>query len=232
MLARFFKIIVFLASSQWSFDGFARARDFLKITPTFALNTRFYLSSTHKSEIAENNDTGSGFSYQLGGYAGKERNLGFFLRNETLSTTFELNSSTSAQTWQDTIIRYRWGYLYLGPMFSTLSYTVNLAGTDTVDSVATGTGGNVGLLFPIGNVGSLTIDVVSVSMAKTVNELTTTTAVGARQDIDLGASIDLTADLIDLVFGYRQQTFAVTTASSYSELVLSTYLGLQFSIYF
>ena len=109
---------------------------------------------------------------------------------------------------------------------------MNIAGTDTLDVSASGMGGNVGFLVPVGGGGSLYMDFTSVTPSKTVNELTQVTSMGARTDIDLGASIDLTAKLVDLVFGYRQQQYSVTTDASYAELMLSTYIGLKFSLFF
>lgn len=228
----FYKILLVLLTGIQSITSFAKNREFKNITPTVSLQLNYSLSTTYKSKLVASNDVGTGFSYTLGGYAGKEGNFGFFVKVDNSATTFELNSSSNSVTWQDSIFRYRWGYLYLGPVFTTLTYAVNIAGTDTLDVSASGMGGNVGFLVPVGGGGSLYMDFTSVTPSKTVNELTQVTSMGARTDIDLGASIDLTAKLVDLVFGYRQQQYSVTTDASYAELMLSTYIGLKFSLFF
>ena len=214
------------------FEAFAKDRDFHRITPTLTLTTSYSLSATYKSELVASNDTGTGFSYSLGGYAGKDGNFGFFLKVDSASTTFELNNSSNTVSWQDTVFRYRWSYFYLGPVFSTMTYQVTNQGTETINAVASGTGGNLGVLIPLGRGGSFFIDLYSVTMSNTVNSLTTETSIGARTDYDLGATVDVTSELVDLVFGYKQQQYAVTTDTSYAEVCLATYIGFKFSLFF
>ena len=107
------------------------------------------------------NDTSTGLVYELGGYAGKEGTIGFALRTSTTATTFALNESSNAISWQDTILKYRFSYFYFGPLFTTLSYKVNNQGTDLIQASGSGIGGNLGALIPISK-GALTLDIVSV----------------------------------------------------------------------
>ncbi|SME93785.1 hypothetical protein [Pseudobacteriovorax antillogorgiicola] len=208
-----------------------RARDFKHITPTLAILTSFSLS-TYKSELVASNDTGTGFSYGIGGYAGEDGTLGFFLKIDSASTSFALNSSSNAVTWQDTLIRYRWSYFYLGPIFSMMDYKVNQEGTELLDLKSSGIGGNLGMMVPLGNTGAIFLDLSSVTMSSTVNKLATEANIGSRTDFDLGASIDVTRSLVDFTFGYRQQQYTVSTDSTYTETYLATYLGLNFSFNF
>lgn len=217
---------LFSSTVSWGKD-----RDFRNITPTISLVTS-YGFTTFKSKLLEANDTGTALSYGIRGFAGKNSVIGFGVDLQSTSTSFEINNSSNSFSWQDSVIRYRWTYVYLGPLFSTMNVTANNQGTDIIDMTASGIGGNFGFLVPLGPGGSLYLDYSNVSYSKSVNSLTTTASAGARSKIDIGSSISLTQSLVDLMFGYKQETLTISTDSSYTETLLTTYIGVTFSLFF
>lgn len=201
--------------------------------PTFYLDTTFGFT-TYKSELVQSNDTGTGLTYGIGGWAGQQHEVGFRTRIDSTSTTFALNTSKSTVTWQDSIINYRLGYFYLGVVFAQLDTTVNNQGTDEVDAGATGMGYNTGLLIPITRVGYFYTDVLGVTPAKARNDnsLTGTFSAGARMDIDMGTSFNLTKNAVDMMVGYKRRTMAMAATNSGTETYYCTYIGFRFGIFF
>ena len=87
--------------------------------PSFYLDTQFGLM-TYNSKLVNSNDTGTALRYGVGSSAGSEGQLRFLLMMDTQTTSFALNDSIVAMSWQDTSIRYQWGFVYLGAVFSRL----------------------------------------------------------------------------------------------------------------
>lgn len=196
--------------------------------PSFSFDLNYGLT-TMKSKLVESNDTGSALGYSLGGFAGSGKNIEFNLGFEKDTAAFGLNDSKIAYDWQDTKIRYHYGYFYAGVVFSRLNLMVASAGTETIDAAGSGYGGSLGFYTAVGRGGSLRIDVTSVNIAAMKNSLATEVSVPSRLDIDIGAAIDIWGKWLDFTFGYRMRTLTVKTDSSFAESESSTYLGLRIS---
>ena len=54
---------------------------------------------TYRSEAAESNATANVQSITFGGYAGESRRLGVYFSSDSSQTTFDLNNSDVATTW-------------------------------------------------------------------------------------------------------------------------------------
>lgn len=211
---------------------FARGKDdFARFAPTFFLDTTFGLT-TYKSKLVNSNDTGTGLSYSIGGHAGGNHEYGFLVRTDSNKTSFLLNESSIATTWQDTILRYRIWAFYIGGIFSQIDLKVNDQGAERVDAAASGYGGNVGFLIPINRIGVFYCDVASVSVANFRNTFEEEVKSGTRMDIDLGAHFDVTRDLLDLTVGYKQRASTIEIGESNAESYFVTYLGFRAAIYF
>lgn len=221
-----------LAPASVAFAGKGNKSGVLGYVPTFFFDTQFGFA-THKSKMVVSNDTGTGLAYGLGGWAGEDRDYGFKVNTDTSSTTFELNSSSVAVTWQDTIIRYRMWFFYLGVNFASVNMVANNAGTDQVDAGGNGMGGNAGILVPVGRSSIFYLDVVSAAMSATRNALTDEVAFGSRLDIDAGGSIDITKEAFDFLMGYRMRTYDLSVAgTSYAEAYNITYFGVRMALFF
>lgn len=230
MARKILKLIVIYGSVGFlGPTALARSRGTGDFTPSFYVSTS-YGFSTYKSKLVSSNDTSTGLNYELGGYAGQNASFGFSLRNSSTATTFELNSSSNTISWQDTILKYRFSYFYIGPLFTTVSYKVTSAGTELLEASGSGIGGNAGSIIPLGK-GALILDIVSVSPSEVVNKLTSEVALKSRLDIDISGSFPITKS-IEFMSGYRQQTHQVSTDANYSETYLLTYFGFKFSLSF
>ena len=104
----------------------------------------------------------------------------------------------------------------------------------------TGMGANVGFNIAVTRAASVYLDINSVTTslvqqsyienAETeANGFTEAEiAIGPRLDIDLGGSIAITKNWLDMNFGFKQRTMSVTVdTSTYKEQINSTYLGLR-----
>jgi hypothetical protein len=194
--------------------------------PSFSFDLNYGLT-TMKSKLVAMNDTGSALGYSLGGFAGSGKNIEFNLGFEKDVASFALNDSKISFDWQDTKIRYHYGYFYAGVVFSRLNLMVTSAGADIIDAAGSGYGGSLGFYSPIGRGGSLRIDVTTVGIAAMKNSIATDVAVPSRLDIDIGAAIDIWGKWLDFTFGYRMRTLSVKTDVSYAETESSTYIGLK-----
>ncbi len=187
---------------------------------------------TYKSEMVESNDTGYGFAYSVGFYAGAERNLGIIIRNDSTSISFALNDSKVENTWLDSTIRYRMGPFYLGGIISNMTLKVNQAGTELRDSTGSGYGVNAGMQFNLNRNSGMYLDISSVSITEARDVEKRDITVGPRTDADLGMVFHLTRETLDFMLGYRYRTMAVKLDESYSELVTTTYMGFKFNLFF
>lgn len=209
----------------------SKGSGFGEYCPTFFLDTSFGLT-TYKSKLVESNDTGTGLSYALGGYAGEDRKFGFLVKTDTSTTSFLLNTSKVAVSWQDSILRYRLGPVYAGLLLTTIDLKVNNQGVDELDVSGSGTGGNLGFFYPIGRMGLFYFDASTVTLTNFRNVLADEVKGGTRLDLDMGAYFDLTRDFLDLAIGYRQRTTSFKVTSSYDETFYVTYVGFRTAIYF
>lgn len=200
-----------------------------KLLPDFFFDTQFGLT-TSKSKLVLSNDTGTALRYGFGTNAGSDSKLALMLHFDHDATTFALNDSKIDMTWQDTRVRYHMGFFYLGALFTRLEMKVDQAGAPFIDAAGSGMGANTGLLFGFGKGGSFYLDIQTASLTNMKNSLAQTVSVSQRLDLDLGASFDLTAKLLDLCFGYRTRQLTVVTDTAYKEALTSTYVGLRLAL--
>ena len=195
--------------------------------------------ATYKSEAVQSNDTNVTSGYTLGFSGGPERELIFALTNESSTTSFTYANSTStssiATTFQDTLMAYRWGFIYLGLVFSQTQILASNLDTDYMDSLATGQGFAFGARVPVRKSAYIILDYLSSNTTVTkdvVQSSGTETTLGARSDVFLGGLIAITKSLLKARIGYRQRTFAMTVAgSSSTELQTMTWIGLDFNLF-
>ena len=199
--------------------------------PTFSFDLTLGIV-TSKSQVVASNDTGTGFTYGLGGYAGQNRSFGFLYRHDESSTTFELNDSSGKIIWQDTVIRYRFAFVSLGIVFSHLGAKINREGTDIMDISGEGMGGVLAFAVPIGRVGTFHLEVLTVSLSSPRNHLDQELSLGSRFDTSLSASFDLTQELLDFIVGYKQRSWQVNADIAATEEYLSTFLGFRLAANF
>ncbi len=231
----------------------ANAQDSGKFVHTFYLDTTGGIS-THKSEMANSNDTGSIVGVEFGVWAGSRRNLGVSLRQEQATIAFELNEATKTYAHQDVIFRYRFSFMpiYIGGGISNSTWGASRTDDDDPDTTMTGTtvepylnmttkgyAGNFGAFIPIGKSSTIFLDAMSVSpnaiQASIVerSDSTFTTedvslAMSSRTDVNFGASLKITKKMLDFLVGYKMTTYTMTIKDeTYAEQDTLTYIGLR-----
>jgi hypothetical protein len=198
--------------------------------PDFYIQTQ-YAFTTAKSKLVVSNDLGSTLGYGLGSFAGNNANLGFKIWFSTDTISFGLNSSALTIGWQDNVVLYRMGPFFIGPIFSKAEITANKEGTDIIDAVGSGIGAETGVKFAVGKSSALHFIVSAVNINAMKDTSNKSVSIGQRLDIDLGARVDVTRDLVDFVFGYKTRSMSISyDSASYSEAMYFTYAGFDFSL--
>ncbi|MDD9950302.1 MAG: hypothetical protein OXT67_01930 [Zetaproteobacteria bacterium] len=193
--------------------------------------------TTHSSELLSSVATSNSTGYQLGFFGGREYEFEALIRNDTNTTAFAYanrdETSTLTTVFADNILRGYWGSMYLGVTFSTTDIVGELYQQAHLNMLSTGVGGNAGINYPFTKKNSFFLDITSVgaSVTKDMVHVTageTTTAMGNRMDISLGAASSLARGWLDFFIGYRQRTFSLSLDSTTSnETVTATLLGLN-----
>lgn len=186
-----------------------------------------YGRSTELSKAFESNDLGSSTRYSINAFAGKKGNLQFRLVNTTDTVSFSLNESSVTANWQDTVLQYSWGWLYLNAMFSRLEIKASKASSEILDAAASGFGYGLGFQYAFGNSSMIYLDVLQVTPSETKNTLDSDITIGARMEVDLATRIRLYKDWLDFTMGYRMRTTSYTGDLSGSDQAWVTHFGLR-----
>lgn len=210
-------------------EAFADASDRPpELFPNFYFYTSYAFTTT-KSELVASNDTGTDLRYGVGGFAGASRSLEFTIGFQSDATAYELNESSTKYDWQDTRVRYHLSYFYAGLVFSRVAVQIKNAGVDQVDAQGSGYGGNLGTFIPVGKSNAVYLDIQSVSIAETKDELASKLTIPSRLDIDLGGNVSIFGRWMDLNFGYRMRTLSHELGSATSDQITETYFGFKIS---
>ena len=232
--------IFYLSFSADPLPGQKSGRGGLRESPTIYLNLGGGIT-TYKSLAVKSNDTSFTVGYKIGAYAGREKNIGFFVNNESNATNFvyaENETKSKIETsFQDAAILYRWGVLELGPVFSDQSVAMTRQDELYLDHIGSGIGAHVGLLVNVSRDTSFFLEFTQVTISElkeTIQDINTTPVTGgARSDIFLGGIIQITRSLLDMRIGYKQRTFVVTVGGeSFEEVQTFTWIGLGLKGFF
>ena len=188
-----------------------------------------YGLTTYKSKLVESNDTGGMVNYSIGANVGAQKTFGLVIRTDTSSIAFELNESKIESTWRDTVLRWRWGYAYLGGVLGQTSFKAETAGTVAVEGTGSGYGANFGVYLPVGRSNAMQLDVTSVTIGEFSDAEQRSVTFGARTDINISGQIEIVRRAIHSVLGYRYRTHALKAGDvSAEELHTATWVGLAF----
>lgn len=190
--------------------------------------------ATYKSKVVQSNDTSTLIEYGFGVFAGSDKSLGMFVRRDQNTTTFVLNSSSITTVWQDVIVKYRWGPVYVGGILANNEMQVNNQGdANYLNELGSGYGVNAGLLIPIARVAYFGIDISDVSISKAVDLNQKVVTMGSRLDIDINGSFAITKKILDFIVGYKYRTYSATVdGTAGAENLTATYLGLSGNFFF
>ncbi len=201
-------------------------------TPTFYLEgSGSYV--TYKSKLVASNDTTTGIRYGLGSSAGVDRSLGMFYSKETVSTPFELTTSTILANESHIFIYYLWYYFRFGISFDNYATDVKKDGEEYLQIRADGYGGNFSFLLPVSKKTIFLMQTNFFTPGAAVDILQNTVTLGPIMDVDIGAVMDLTKDLLDFTVGFRYKTFSISVdGTSNAELISAPYMGMKMGAQF
>ena len=208
--------------------------------PTFFFNLGGGLT-TYKSEVVKSNDTSFSFGYGLGVYGGRTNSFGMYFSNELNTTNFVYADSEQKSkvvtSFQDTLIRYRWGPFYIGPAFTQMLMKTTRQDDEFLDFLASGIGFHTGLRINFKRESVVFLEVLSASSSATKEAVQDPTATpvtaSTRTDIHMGGIIKLTKSLVDMQIGYKQRVYGVSVGSeSFSETVTFTWIGFGLNLFF
>lgn len=210
--------------------------------------------TVYKSKMVQSNDTSTTVNYGFAVYGGDRKNIGMLFQREQGTYAFELNSASIQTMIQDVHLRYRYGPVYAGLVFNESQFTIkappdadgdgfldqDTAAQEYMKVINTGTGFNLGANFAVGKSSAVYLDITSVTTSlvnQSYIENDDTTAngytekeitFGPRMDIDIGGSIALTKNWLDLNFGFKQRAMTISVdGESYKEQLNITYLGFK-----
>jgi hypothetical protein len=144
----------------------------------------------------------------------------------TPDDTTGLTASSIATIWQDTNIRYRMGPFYAGILIGNLTMVVDKQGTTTLDLYGNGTGGNLGVSMQLGKGGSFNMSYSTLTISTVKEVSSTAVTLGPRADLELSAGFKITKWL-QIMAGYRNRTYSVTTTAQFDETVQTTFFALK-----
>ena len=190
--------------------------------------------STYTSQLVSSVDTStsSGVTFQT--YSGSDGQMAAFVNQVNNTTSFQFTQggtpSGSTTSFTDSGILFRFMWLLVGPVWSSLSAQINQEGTPHFNGTGVGTGFRGVLNIPISR-GSHFFMSITQSSYGTFSESVqaeNTTSIGSRSDSFIGGRILLTKSLISMDMGYRQQSFALSLASTNaSEVLTTTWIGFN-----
>jgi hypothetical protein len=187
-----------------------------------------YGLTTYKSKLVESNDTGSMLNYSIGANVGAQKTFGLVIRTDSSAIAFALNESAIASTWRDTVIRWRWGYAYLGGVLGQTTFKAETADEVALEGTGTGYGGNFGIFLPVGKGNAMQLDVTSVTIGEFSDAEQRSVTFGPRTDINISGQIELARRMVHSIVGYRYRTHALKAGDvSAAELHTATWFGLS-----
>lgn len=210
--------------------------------------------SVHKSEMINNNDTSTTTAIETGIWAGKQRSLGMWLRQEQSTVAFALNKGMLSTTHKEFGIRYRISAFSLGLGLTESKWDAkrpdsadpDLAeaaeidgdGEPFLDMSSSGAFGALGAFIPLGKTGmiyfqgkgisTLAIQQSSVERSDGETSPDETLAIGNAMEGSIGAHLNLTKKILRGVIGFKLRTHTMTVKDTiYTEQSTNTFVGLR-----
>lgn len=212
--------------------------------------------SVYKSEMVQSNDTAFTVGYGFEFFAGRERDWGMGLNREAAQLAFALNSAKIAINADIFKITYSLGPVWFGPLFNYTLWDVaappdldanefidqNTASEPYLTASSQGVGFHGGVDFYLGKKTLVSLKLAQTSTLSTLQQTPVETSqagitgtspttarlltIGPRTDMDLGAMILLSRDVLHLLFGFKATTYQIGLENAtFAETHNTTYLG-------
>lgn len=178
---------------------------------------------THKSKLAESNDTGLRYDYEAGLYAGNARFLGAYVRGHMETSTFALVSKALATNVVDFVLKMHMGPVYVGPVYGMSTYKYTESGAVTFDLSERHYGANVGFEYELGRKGLAFVDALVVMSYSGTEATSQTIKVGMRTEADVGFAVPMSRSF-GVAFGAK---YIMSSLQSKSDVTTMPYVGIK-----
>ena len=189
--------------------------------------------NTYESEAAGSKEIAQTSTWSVGTYAGEGRGLGIYFRSSDNVVPFALNKSYLRANFKDTVMQARIGWVY--PAIAAGLTEIKTTSTDNgnFDLYGASVGAGLGVYIPLFSRGVFFVNGMLYKTPNAWDKSGKPVELGNRLEKDIGASIDVLTEFVDLMVGYRTRNYDVTTDGvKYKEAALGAYAGLKLGLYF
>jgi hypothetical protein len=189
--------------------------------------------TTHNSQAVESNTSAATSSVSVGGYSGESRVLGVFFNSINQDLNFALNESSIRNNWNDLRLEARLGFIYPSVGVSMNQSKMVKAGETLTNFYGTGPNAGLGTKIPMTKTIMVEAEAFVSSTTAAHDKDGKDIEVGLRKEADIHATVDVTAQLVDFIIGYRAREYGVKVDDKeYKEVQSAPFAGLRLGMYF
>lgn len=189
--------------------------------------------TTYQSGAVNSNASATTTTFTAGAYAGESRRLGVFLTANDQRIPFELNNSEATNAWRDLYFQARFGWFYPSVILSQSEMTIDRGNETILDCYGNGAGGGLGFFMPVNTFIVVYGEGQSVVTQHVRDHADRKVEVGARNEGEAGASIDVIHGFVDFILGYKYRSYSVKLEDvAYNEVQTAPFAGMRLGVYF
>jgi hypothetical protein len=189
--------------------------------------------NTYDSEAAGSKEVAQSNTWCIGTYAGEGRDLGILFRSSDNIVPFALNQSYLRANFKDTVMQWRLGWVYPALAAGLTEIETSSTENGNFNLYGANIGAGVGVFIPLFAKSVFYVNSMVYQTPNAWDKSGKDVKLGQRLEQDIGASIDLTENVIDLMVGYRTRQYKVTSGEkTFNEITLGAYAGLRLGLYF
>ena len=237
MGARLFCVLVVI--SMWSATvGSAQTRSQVWGRPLEQQAQTIYARAdvgmtTYESEAAGSKETAMSTAYQVGAWAGENRQVGAQVSTSETLVPFALNGSESRVGFRDVRLMARFGWVIPSLGASVSEMDVKQNGVKTTGVLASGPNAGLAVSIPMTRAIVVTGDLMHTTPTQSLDKMKNDAKLGARSEGDVNAAVDVTDRAIDFIVGYKIRRYSLEDLrGEFEEVSQGAYAGLRLGLYF
>lgn len=188
---------------------------------------------TFSSQAADSKESQAASTVSMSMWTGEGRNLGVTASSTDTTVPFSLNKSETRHSFKEVRLQGRFGPLFVSGIGSLTQVAVSRAEGKYFDVSGTGVGAGVGFAAPIHSNIVAYGDGSLIQTASAFDRNGHKASIGNRTEGELGAVIDVTARILDVVVGYKTRSFSVQIDDeNFNETSQGAFAGVRVGAYF
>ena len=201
-------------------------------TMTFALRGDAEMRS-YSSQAADSKESKVASTLTLSMWTGESRNLGMSASSTVNTVPFSLNGAETKHDFREIRLTGRLGPFYASAIGAISEIAVNKAEGKFCDISGMGVGGGAGFAMPLHANILAYGDASAIQTSGAYDRVGHKAAMGPRIDGEVGAAVDVTPQLLDVIVGYKLRTFSMKIDDTeYKEGSQGAFAGLRLGAYF